>query len=345
MPKESVLTIADKEAIEIEKLIFHIILKDDAKPHFLDELVITDEQKKFFKDRLSDSAQGRQYIFRELDVPIRKLTFDLLNASDNFIKISKEITNRFKITHTGNSNDGVFVISLAKIKKRKLLFMIKLDHKKVYEYKLKGSKALLEEVKNTFIEDKSAIQKVALIDISASVVWDVLVYDRSKPASITDYFAKFLDVLPRETETQLTENAVSHVRKWASENRAILDPSQEPSNYKNRAIEHLNNVDLFETDEFINAVIFDSDGKRRNELKTSLFSYLVNVGMAGQSFAPNKNALTPKCKNNIRQTEEGVRIEWEGNAQDKNIDIPNEPDSNDGNYHIAISTRQITVIQ
>ena len=36
MPKESVLSVADKEAIVIEKLIFHIILKDDVQPHFLD---------------------------------------------------------------------------------------------------------------------------------------------------------------------------------------------------------------------------------------------------------------------------------------------------------------------
>ena len=44
MPKESVLSIADKEAIKIEKLIFHIILTDDINPIFLEEVKITDEQ-------------------------------------------------------------------------------------------------------------------------------------------------------------------------------------------------------------------------------------------------------------------------------------------------------------
>lgn len=66
MPKESVLSVADKEAIVIEKLIFHIILKDDVQPYFLDELEITEEQTKFFKDRLADSAQGRQYIYSQV---------------------------------------------------------------------------------------------------------------------------------------------------------------------------------------------------------------------------------------------------------------------------------------
>ena len=44
MPKESVLSIADKEAIKIEKLIFHIILTDDVNPTFLEEVEITKEK-------------------------------------------------------------------------------------------------------------------------------------------------------------------------------------------------------------------------------------------------------------------------------------------------------------
>lgn len=345
MPKESVLSVADKEAIVIEKLIFHIILKDDVQPYFLDELEITEEQTKFFKDRLADSAQGRQYIFTGEDVAVRKLTQTIIKAPDaNFIKVSKDLTDRFKTSHTSNTNDGVFVIALASIKKRKLLFMVKLDHKKVYEYKLKGNKALLKEVQNTFVEDKNAIQKVALIDISTNVVWDVLVYDRSKPSSITDYFRNFLSVNPRETESQLTSNAVSFVLKWASENRNLLDPEQEPSQYKNRAIEQLWNIDTFETDAFIKFVVRDDDSNRRSCLEASLHDFLIEKGLAGQSFDVNRNALTKKTKKNVRQTAEGVKIEWTGEPQDHNITIPNEPNNN-GIYRIVIETSDIQEIQ
>lgn len=116
-------------------------------------------------------------------------------------------------------NDGVFIISIASIRTRKLLFLIKLDYKKVYEYKLKNNKALLEEVKNTFSEDKTAIQKVALIDINPNVVWDVLVFDRSCPSGITKFFGNFLSVIPRETESDLTKKAQSCARRWASLNK------------------------------------------------------------------------------------------------------------------------------
>lgn len=345
MAKESVLSIAEKEAITIDKLIFHIIITDNVTPTYLDEIEITEEQKKFFKERLADAAQGRQYIFTPDNPKIKQLSEEILTADNNrFVEISKEITESFQQTHRGNTNDGVFIISVASINNRKLLFLVKLDHKKVYEYKLKGSKALLEEVKNTFIEDKSAIQKVALIDTNSSVLWDVLVFDRSKTGSITEYFAKFLSVLPRETESDLTKKYQSAARTWASQNKTLIDPNQEPSMYKNRARDYLMNTDNVDSERYIDAVIIDDNEERRNVLKDSFRDYLVTNGLYGQQFSPNKNAITPKERKNIRQTAEGVKIEWMGDPHDNNVSISNEPDQN-GNYTVLITSSRIDDIQ
>lgn len=345
MAKESVLSIAEKEAIIIDKLIFHIIITDNVTPTYLDEIEITEEQKKFFKERLADAAQGRQYIFTSDTPKIKQLAEEILTAdNDRFVEISKEITENFQQTHRGNTNDGVFIISVASINARKLLFLVKLDHKKVYEYKLKGTKALLEEVKNTFIEDKSAIQKVALIDTNSSVSWDVLVFDRSKAGSITEYFAKFLSVLPRETESDLTKKFQSAARTWASQNKTLIDPNQEPSMYKNRARDYLMNTDNVDSERYIDAVIIDDNEERRNVLKDSFRDYLVLNGLYGQQFSPNKNAITPKERKNIRQTAEGVKIEWMGDPHDNNVSISNEPDQN-GNYTVLITSSRIDDIQ
>lgn len=262
------------------------------------------------------------------------------------MEISKEITSNFRTAHTGkNTNDGVFIITIASIKKRKLLFLIKLDHKKVYEYKLQGSKALLEEVKNTFTEDKTAIQKVALIDIDSNVVWDVLVYDRSNPGSITGFFARFLSVLPRETESDLTKKTQSAALKWASQNKEIIDPGQEPSFYKTRARNYLMNTALFDTDDYINSVIQDDNDERREVLKDSFLTFLTEEGLAGQNFVPKRDVLTPKDQTkNVRQTAEGVKIEWSGNMSDNNIYIPNQPNQN-GEYIITIRTSDVSEIQ
>ncbi len=343
MAKESVLTVADKEAIRIEKLIFHIILTDSVNPIFLETIEITPEQQKFFMDRLADVSQGRHYIFSADNPPIKDLATRILDASeDEFVRISKDITSRFKTAHNQSTNNGVFIVSVASIRNRKLLFLIKLDHKKVYEYKVKGNKALLEEVKNTFSEDKTAIQKVALIDVSPSVVWDVLVYDRSCPSKITKFFGNFLSVLPRETERDLTTKTLTSARKWASLNRS--ENIGEPSVYKTRAKNYLMSVDEFNSDKFIEAVVQDNDLEKQSILRDSLKSYLIDNGLYGQIFEPKKDALNKRESKNIRQTAEGVKIEWEGAPEDNNITISNNKDQR-GQYTITIRTSEIKEIQ
>lgn len=349
MPKESVLTMADKEAIQIEKFIFHIILKDDVNPHYLQEVQISEGQKEFFKNRLSDAAQGRQYVFTE-DSHLRSLASEILKANDaEFVRLSREITNDFKLTHTNSTNDGVFIISIASIGKRKLLFLVKLDHKRIYQYKVddSNSTAILDEVKNTFTEDKSAIQKVALIDIDSNVVWDVLVTDRgakSEKSYITDYFRTFLSVLPRETDSDLTRKAISTVNKWASNNKQDLDPEQEVSSYKARGRDYLKNNDSFDTDGFIDAIVQDSDPSRRRRLKKSLREQMELSGLADQRFKIKQDALSKAVSKNVRLTAEGVKIEWEGNASDNNINIPNTPNEN-GDFLITIQTSAIREVQ
>lgn len=343
MAKESVLTIADKEAIRIEKLIFHIILTDSVNPIFLEEIEITPEQQKFFRDRLADASQGRQYIFSQDNPPIKDLASQILDASDDdFVRISKDITSRFKTAHNQSTNNGVFIVCVASIRDRKLLFLIKLDHKKVYEYKIKDNKALLEEVKNTFSEDKTAIQKVALIDVSPRVAWDVLVFDRSCPSKITKFFGNFLSVLPRETEKDLTSKTLSSARKWASENRN--EGIGESSLYKGRALSYLMGVDEFDSDKFIEAVVQDPDIEKQTKLRESFKCYLIENGLYGQIFKPKKDALTKRETKNIRQTAEGVKIEWEGTPEEKNIKISDKKDQR-GLYTITIRTSDIKAIQ
>lgn len=347
MPRESVLTTAEKESIVIEKLIFHIIIKDSVSPIFLDKVIITEEQQKFFKARLGDSAQGRQHVFLATSM-LKPKVEEILEANDeDFVRLSKEIASMFKQTHTNSTSDGVFIISVASIGNRKLLFLVKLDHKTIYQYKLQGTQALLQEVKNTFSEDKSAIQKVALIDISSRVLWDVLTMDRGARGVnnyITNYFQSFLGVNPRETDSDLTKKVMNAARQWATSNKQQIDPKQEVSFYKSRAKGYLMNHDTFDTEAFVEAVVQDQDANRRETLKDSFRLFLQEKGLAGQTFTPKKEALGATNSKNIRRTAEGVKIEWEGNPADRGIYIPNTKDAN-GCYEIKIRTSNIEEIQ
>lgn len=347
MAKESVLSIEEKQSITIEEFIFHIIIQEEEEPRYLDAVAISEEQKQFFRDRLVDVSQGNQFIFsdRETCATFKLCQNIVNNTNENFLIASKSLTSDFKSRHSRNTSDGVFITALAKIKgERKLIFLVKLDHKKVYRYQIKDSKALLEEIKNTFIEDKSAVQKVALIDISDYYIWDALVYDRAKIGGITDYFKKFLGVKVRDTPTKWTEQAISNPRRWANENRDSLDPEQQPYHYKERAIQYLSTTSLFNTSEYINFIIQDEDETRREKLKSSFADYLNESGLFGQEFEPNKSSLTKKTKKHIVKTSEGVTLEWTGDAKDSNIHISSQKDSN-GLYEISIKSHEIKSIE
>jgi len=203
----------------------------------------------------------------------------------------------------------------------------------------------MQEIKDTFVEDKKAIQKIAIVDVNENYVWDVLAFDRypSPGKAIRDYFADFLAVHERETPYLLTQKMVSAINKWAVTNKQSLDPNQEISAYKKRCVEYLRNTVKAKSKDIIQTVIFDEDEGRAKKLRKSLQLYMEDKGLFGQEFQPNQKALDKSTLKNIRRTAEGIKIEWEGDARDVNIDIPNTPDPNDGLYHISIKTGRIDI--
>lgn len=347
--KESVLSQEEKDSFEIEKFIFHIIIQEEINPLYLDAIELTPQQVNFFKERFIDVSEGIQHLFQDKK---NSGFYDdclsiLADPDKNFIEVSKKITASFKGHHNKNTNDGVFITSLVKVEgTRYLIFFLKLDHRKVYEYTVEKKKALLHEITKTFVEDKKAIQKSALVDVSDHYGWDVLATDRTATGrtALRKFFSDFLSVIEKETPSKLTEKAAGSVRLWAIANKPALDPKQEISAYKKRAIDYLSSTARFKTKDFINAVIQDENDARKEKLLKSFKDYCDEIGLSGQSFVPNKNSIDRKTRRNIRRTAEGVKIEWEGDAIENNIDIPPKANKNDGLFHIVIKTSRIDVV-
>lgn len=350
MAKESVLTQSEKDSIKIKKFIFHIIVESELNPIFLDEVNLTGEQLEFFRKRFIDAAEGTQFEFNDKSTSeVFKIGEKIVeNPEENFFEMSRHLTASFKNHHKKTTSDGVFITALVSVKdSADIIFLLKLDNRKVYEYKRSGNKAMLEEIKNTFIEDKKSIQKIAIIDVGTYFVWDVLAFDRrpSQGKSISDFFLDFLSVHERETPSVLTIKTLSAIRKWAVNNRSYLDPLQDPSSYKNRCIDYLKSTTMVKFKTLINLVVFDDDLERQKNLKKSLKGYLEEIGLYGQSFKPNPGSLSNAEKKNIRKTAEGIKIEWEGSANDVNIEIPTTRNSNDGLFHIMIKTKDVEIVK
>lgn len=133
------------------------------------------------------------------------------------------------------------------------------------------------------------------------------------------------------------------MNRWAINNRGELDGSQDSSSYKNRAITYLQTSNKFITEDFIKMVILDEDPKRRDKLSESLKQYLDEQGLSGQSFVPNQGSLTNAKRKHIRQTAEGIRIEWQGDMTESNLKISSEKDQ-EGYYNIVIKTSDLKVL-
>lgn len=351
MAKESVLTQAEKDSFKIKRFIFHIIKQDEFNPIYLDEVILTDEQTKFFQARFADVSQGTQFEFNDKDRSdfYKNCKALIENPEENFRKVSEDLTASFKSYHKkGTTNDGVFITALVSVMdKTDLIFLLKIDNRKVYGYSIKDKKAMMQEIKNTFVEDSKAVQKVAIINIVGFRVWDVIARDRSAipGKAIRDYFADFLTVRERETPSVLTTRTIREVRKWANKNKGEL--SQEPSAYKKRCMDYLRNHTNVKFNNLIDMVIHDEDINRKKSLQKSLKKHLEDVGLYGQTFTPSPGSIKDEEKKTVYETAEGVKIEWEGksSAEDVNVVIPNIPNPNDGRYHITIMTSSIEEIK
>ncbi len=349
MAKESVFTYVQKESIEIIKFIFHIIIEDQLKPIFLDEVELDDGQIKFFKKRFEDASEGTQYLFIDKSKSVvSKNCVEILNdVAKNFITKSEDLTADFKRHHNKTTNNGVFITAIIRIDGNiDLIFLMKLEHRKVYGYERKDKKAIMKEIQNTFVEDKRAIQKVAIIDVDSHFKWDVLAYDRNATGKkgLSDYFSNYLEVIERETPSVLTQRTLSTVIQWAKQNKSFLNPDFEISVYKQRAIDYLIKIKRVNSKDLISAVVADTDMLRQRRLKKTLSHFFDEAGLSAQIYAPNMGSLKAAIKKNVRKTAEGIKIEWEGSPEEVNIEIPSQVNSNDGLYHISIKTSKVDVI-
>lgn len=324
---EGVLSQNQRASLEIVDFIFHIIDPDgdeDNKVIYLDEVKLHAQQRVFFLARLTEIAEGTQYIFKENAVHLKKPCIEMLSSPERFVDLSKEMTEHFSGRHKGQMSAGVFIIATVKYLLKandwqKLVFLVKMDKSQSfsYTYKIENGKRIAELplIKNALAETKSAIQKSALIDVSNIFVWDVLAFDKKNPL-LGGYYKDFLGVTERQTDSALTRNTHTTVKKWAR----TLTKEQMPENedaisYTGRAFNYLNDHDVFDTEEFINTVVRDDDQERKTLLQNGLKEELALAGISGQRFRPQPGSLRGKDKKQVYKTEEGVVITFVGSKE------------------------------
>ncbi|MCF6441052.1 nucleoid-associated protein [Pseudoalteromonas luteoviolacea] len=347
--KESALTDAQIASIKIDKLIFHVIQADQEegdKVTKLSEVVLDQEQTQFFIERIQSVSKGIQYNFNPDTLSTKEACATLLNPDKDFNSESVKLTSSFAQQHRGHMANGVFVVSTVTIKvaekeELQLLFLAKFDYRKVYEITVKaredgsGDEVIMKKIAANLVEDKSAIQKSALVDISETFSWDILADERRLKANgeVTDYFKAFLGAILREVASVLTKRAVTLVNKIARE----LDENNLPEgavrgDYRARAVAYMETSDEYDSDDFLNSVVKDDDPKRREETREIFKKELELAGLTNQKFVPKPKSLPKSQRKQVWRTAEGLEIEIPGETADFGLNVEHLP----GNQGVLI---------
>lgn len=351
-PIEGVLSAAQRESLEIENFIFHIIDPDsevDGKVIYLDEVQLEDKTKNFFLDRLRDVAEGTQYVFREDAVHLKEKCEQVAAEPGRFVELSRHITADFAGRHEGQMSAGVFVVATVKYlaspnQWRGLILLVKMDKRPSisYNYKDIGGRlvAVMANVENALNEAKAAIQKSAVVSVTGDFAWDVLAFDRVRRPLLSEYYKAFLGVTERQPDSEWTRITHKTVRHWArSLTSEQMAPGEDSVSYIGRSLNYLQDHATFRTDDFIDAVVRDENPERKANLERMLRDTLAEAGIAGQEFSPKPDSLPKRDRKQTYVTAEGVTITFEGAKDVAGLTIA--PDSATGGKIITIRTARL----
>jgi hypothetical protein len=351
VPLDGVLNQAQRDSLEIDSFIFHIIDPDADENDgviYLDEVQLQDKQTEFFLARLREIAEGTQYVFKQDAVHLQEKCQQLMGEPDRFIELSRQVTEDFSGRHRGQMSAGVFIVSIVNYLAaahdwQQLVFLVKMDKQPTFTYSYveqNGRRvAVVNEVPNSLNESKSAVQKSALIDASDRFAWHVLAFDRVKKPDLSEYFRAFLGVTERQHDSALTRSAHLVVRQWAKAQPAeALPPGEDLNTFLGRSLNYLSDHDTFDTDEYLNAVVRDDDADRKAVLMQSLRETLAEAGVAGQQFRPQPGSLRGRERKQVYTTHEGVTISFEGTQEAVGMNIEQ---LGEGRARITIETNRL----
>lgn len=315
-----------RDSIEIHNFIYHILLKDAEEVDYLSEVVLTSTQKYFFRDMIAEASRGTKYDFidaerGDVSLSCRSILED--QTDDNFVKCSEKLAFDFKLDHDKRMADGIVVVTcfsmIVNTERKRFIALLKLDYQSVLRQVRDSEnpkKVSFQEIADSLVEDKSAIQKRAVIDVGTTFNWDVIAVEQGKSNSKQDtddalgvHFKNFLGIKLKESNSALTRSVLNHSRVWAEKQDNVS-----PSDTKARVISFLeaNDDRTVTLDEIRDIVCVAESEPETNNLKKSFNTYMDEANLSGTSFKSRAQSIPKSTKKNKWQTNKHVTITWEG---------------------------------
>lgn len=302
------------EHMQIEKFIFHVVHHGEDEPILLDETPI-DGHEAFFISRLKDTLEGNRFEFVDTS-PTMAYLRDIEKNPDSFVTVSKNLAASFHQVQKGTIKPGVIILMQISADGHKLFSIIKYDHEEALSYKLEenGSRAILEDIKNSFTKSKKSLHKSAMIQLDQNS-GELIILDQKVREDISVFFKGFLGVRRKSSEAKMTK-VINKVFLDTIKNHRNILPSTITSKARQIMNDIVANTEIFEADDFFRKA-FGAYGD--DKVKKTFMKKLARSDLDGEQFRFDKRAITAPKKRKL-ETVEGVNIQYpEAAAESVNI--------------------------
>jgi len=330
---------------KVERIIFHIIGPDLKTPQILTEVDDPSAHSDFFVARLIETSKGTKYNFNPASGVMDQIK-NALNSNSAFVDRSQILAERFQALYESDKRLIPGVLMLLQITNgiEKYAAIIKYDDIKVISYKtLKTAdgktKPILDHILNTFVQDKKALQKSALIKINGEL-GSLICIDRSgKNGDVTEKFKSFLDVSRKFTHEMLTERLLTALIDTVKNNKDII-PNSITSTIKSSAKEAISSIQTFNPSNPTTLLAALLGDLHSDERVVSAFAKELKKQKISSEIVKIPKNFFPKVQRKIKETYEGVRVIYtEDHVKNKAIDFKDI----DGQKKILISTLQYVI--
>lgn len=213
-------------ALAIEKMVFHLV---GPKPDDFVRLeaVTPGAFAPFFLDRIRSVNAGLPYAFSDASATRERLR--RIDADDAvFQDESERLAEDFQRQHLGTAAAGAFLVFVLNAGGTRAFALLKYDDETVLTYDMQDiaggrKRVTLEALERTFVQNKDALQKSALVRLTDGG-GELMVLDRRNQQKVARYFETFLDAVRVHEDEDLTLKLVEVTREVIRTNKDLVPP-------------------------------------------------------------------------------------------------------------------------
>lgn len=211
-------------ALAIERMVFHLVGPNPDQLVRLEELH-PGRFTEFFLERIKSVVNGTRYNFSDASATRERLA-RIANDGGAFQIESEKLAEDFQRKHDRSSAAGAFLVFLLKAGTARFFALLKYDDEQVLTYEVHEAddgrkRVTLDAIERTFVQNREALQKSALIRLDGEGGGELVVVDRQNK-NIARFFENFLDIIRIHQDSELTEKLVKVTRELILANKELV---------------------------------------------------------------------------------------------------------------------------